>query len=438
MVGECTLLLMTLLLCIGECECNYSHHGGNSSNVSQAGPCNQSTSTRHILLAVFSVSVLIIGMVGNLISITVIQTSRQLRSQIAYLFVTSLAVADLGVSVFVTTVKVDMYRKNGSFCHGFELCLFFYITDSLFPMTSISHLLIIGIDRWYAIASPFTYMSNMTYVRAKVIIAAAWFYAMIWTFMGMFKWDGPAVMAFKITEVGRQRYCYSFNKYYHTTVVSVIYILPMSATTVLYAIVLHIAMKQAAAISKFNISKRKVRSKRLSSEAKAAKTVAVVFLAYIICWVPHIVIVIIQYWSPHVINTFYNTSPSTYDVVTTIISNVLPPINSCINPFIYFIFGAQFRAALKDLYCKLLKKPRHGLMYGEETGSTSRNRSLVGYNDEGGSCISRKDKDNDDIRINDLHGARSYSVSTCATRQNSIAVSNITNNMNGNYTISLL
>ena len=60
--------------------------------------------------------------------------------------------------------------------------------------------------------------------------------------------------------------------------------------------------------------------------------------------------------------------PLRYDIVTTIISNVLPPLNSCINPFVYFIFSAHFRVAFKDFLFKLVKSHRHALnMYGEES-----------------------------------------------------------------------
>lgn len=426
-------------LIVHRIECNSSElHQKSNPNVTLSEPCNQTTSLRHILLAIFSVSVLLIGICGNLMSILVIQTSRHLRSQIAYLFVTSLAVADLGVSFFITTVKVDMYWKNGSFCHGFGLCVFMHITDNLFPMLSISHLLIIGIDRWYAIASPFTYVSNMTSSRARYVIGAVWCYAFVWTLLGIFTWDTPSLLAYEIRVEGRERYCFSDNKYYHTIILSIIYILPMSATTGLYVIVLFIAMKQAAAISKFNVSKKKIRRRRLNSEAKAAKTVAAVFFAYIICWVPHIVIVIMNYWTPDVIMSFHQRSTSTYDIVTTIIHNILPPINSCINPFIYFIFGAQFRVAFKDLYCKLLNKPRHSFMYGNDN-QLSQNRSLMESNGDNGSSMTlrksygvnvmRTSSMVTDTRNNsfDEAGSPSDSVQDC-----------IKSNGNGTYGVSLL
>ena len=148
----------------------------------------------------------------------------------------------------------------------------------------------------------------------------------------------------------------------------VVFAVPMLLNTVFYAAVLYTSVKQAAAISRQDAKKKRKNGRELSGRVKCLKTVGIVFAAYTACWLPHTVIVIIQYWFPHVLPHFYAQSRLYYDIVTTIISNILPPINSCINPFIYFIFSSHFRVAFKDFLFKLVKSPRHALnMYGEET-----------------------------------------------------------------------
>lgn len=365
--------LITVMTSLSGISCNHTHHLDDEGNVTAL--CSQSTSTRHILLTLFSISVFLVGVFGNIFTIIIIQSSRGLRSQGAYLFVTSLAVADLGVSLFVTTVKIDMYLENGSFCHGFELCVFLLITDFLFPTSSITHLVVIAIDRWYAIACPFTYVANMTSKRARYGIALLWIYSIVWTLLGLFIWDEKLSFAYDITIRGIERYCFSINRAYHTTAMILIYILPITLTTCLYMVVLYIASKQALAISKYNVTKRRLKARQLRIETKAAKTVAIVFLAYIVCWLPHFVIVFLTYWKYDTLQNFHDTNATLYDVVTTIISNILPTLNSCINPFIYFVFSAQFRVAYKDFQRKVLNI-KHDLI-GEPHGPATRSNSVM-------------------------------------------------------------
>ena len=133
-------------------------------------PCEYAASTKYKILAMFSVAVLIIGILGNSLVILVIQYSTSLRQQSGYVILTSLAAADLGVCVFVSTFKVDMYVSNGNFCHGVGLCVFIHLTDTLFPITSITHLLVICMNRHYAVTRSYSYHMHVTYAKEKVAL----------------------------------------------------------------------------------------------------------------------------------------------------------------------------------------------------------------------------------------------------------------------------
>ena len=79
----------------------------NDSSPSLDLICTQSADTVHKIMALFSGLVLVVSVLGNSISITVILTSRKLRGKVSYLLIGSLAMADLCVSLFVTTLKVS-------------------------------------------------------------------------------------------------------------------------------------------------------------------------------------------------------------------------------------------------------------------------------------------------------------------------------------------
>ena len=349
---------------------NQNRSNSNTVFHPYSDPCQRSTKLQNILFACFLVFVLVIGICGNLLAIFVICSSRNLQKQVAFKFIISLAFADMGVSIFVTTIKVNMYINNGSFCHSLNLCYFTTFVDYIFPMASITHLLIIAIDRFCAITMPFKYASVFSHSKAKVVIACGWLYVFIWAGLGMFPWSANSTKL-QVVLAGEGKFCYNSNINYVTTIASVIYFIPMVVSTCLYCVVLWVAMKQASTINKMKPANSHgklncKRGRRLKRDLRAARTISVVFAAYIICWLPHFITILIGYWDPDAIRLFSINHKLAYDSVTTIFNNILPTINSCINPFIYFLFGANFRVAFKDVLFKVLKKPRDGIHYPDD------------------------------------------------------------------------
>ena len=92
---------------------------------------------------------------------------------------------------------------------------------------------------------------------------------------------------------------------------------------------------------------------------KGAKTLMTVFAGWVICWMPHFSLILINYWSPHSLQAFAESHRWLSEFISTVLSDVMPCINSCINPFIYFKTSSIFRHSLTDSYLKIMKKPRH-------------------------------------------------------------------------------
>lgn len=83
--------------------------------------------------------------------------------------------------------------------------------------------------------------------------------------------------------------------------------------------------------------------KRLSSEIKAAKTVAIVTGCFIVCWLGFAVIYAMGAL-PSCQQNAQCVSATTFSVFFW-----LGYLNSCLNPIIYTLFNRQFRAAFKEL-----------------------------------------------------------------------------------------
>ena len=333
-----------------------------------ASICDAPLSKRYLALAVFSAVVAFMGVVGNTLAISVFVFSKKFRQRISNSFLVSLAFADLGVTAFVTSVKVDRYYHNNSFCHGLILCAFFQITDSLFPITSLTHLLILCIDRWYAVTKPYQYRKFASRRKAKQIIGCIWVYSLLWTLFGVLKWEYPAAVSYELIHTENEIYCYSYNRNYITTLSVVIYFIPMCILMKLSTYVVRLARQKSMQMNTpVKAKRRRFSVQGMGIGSKAMRTVGAVSIAYIICWLPHFTIIVIQYWWMHVLANFSRYSPEAYDIVTTIINNILPTLSSCLNPFIYCLFSEQFRVESSDLIRQWMGRPRYWAhMYSEE------------------------------------------------------------------------
>ena len=351
------------------CQNNASSYKDTNQTGYSDDSCRRAPESRSYIFALYYILVIIIGLLGNTLTIAVILLSRHLRSQRTYCFLISLALADNGVSLFVTTLKVDMSFHDFSFCFSDNLCQMFIYADILFPTSSIMHLLVIAIDRYCAITKPFLYTAKFTTSKAKIVILVTWVYVILWSALGMFPWqkNEPPIGLYR---VNRGIFCINANKMYFTFHSIFIFFIPMIVIVALYLIILNTAKKQNKKIkaetlncmpnSSQSTNSQSKRSKR--RDMKATKTVFLVFAAFTISFLPMFTIIILQYWT-NTITKFYETNPLAYHIVMIIFYTVLPVFNSCINPFIYFIFGSQFRKAFKNILYKRLGKSRNGILY---------------------------------------------------------------------------
>ena len=84
--------------------------------------------------------------------------------------------------------------------------------------------------------------------------------------------------------------------------------------------------------------KRKAETKR---ERKAAKTLAIITGAFVVCWLPFFVCALLMPLCPSCV----------FDDVMLSVFLWLGYLNSTLNPIIYTIFSPEFRQAFKRLLC---------------------------------------------------------------------------------------
>ncbi|XP_063701377.1 trissin receptor isoform X2 [Culicoides brevitarsis] len=109
---------------------------------------------------------------GNLLVILVVTMSRRLRS-ITNFFLANLAVADLCVGVFCVFQNLSIYLIP-SWVLGDFLCKMYQFVHSLSYTASIFILVVICMERYFAIIHPITCKQILTSTRLRLVIVIVW------------------------------------------------------------------------------------------------------------------------------------------------------------------------------------------------------------------------------------------------------------------------
>ena len=317
--------------------------------------CDKTTdSVRFKMYVAVLIFVFVVGLLGNLIAVTVIMFSRSLRRQWTNIFVASLNMCDIGVILCVVPFRIDGYLYD-NFCFNIHVCRFFNTADTLLYTSSISHLFVMAIERFIAVRVPFLYQRIFNRSLTIKIIAGTWFYAILWTVASTISWDSLPLLesSAHITEAYiSRRNCVIENKIFFVTVYVFVYIIPLGVMAVLYSLILVTALKQQKKMSSLTPSYLRQddqATQKRKQEVSASKTVAVIYGAFTICLLPMAIITILFQVCPNCLLSFQANHKILADTIFTSFLVVLPALHSCVNPFIYIIFHRRFRKALKAL-----------------------------------------------------------------------------------------
>ncbi|KAM9339687.1 trace amine-associated receptor 1-like [Symphorus nematophorus] len=241
------------------------------------------------LLYIFSGSLSVLIISGNLLVITSIIYFKQLHTPTNFLIL-SLAVADLliGVLLLLYIVLPDAASS----------CL--TLIDLYLCTSSVWNLCFISVDRYYAVCQPLRYRTKINVRVIVIMILVSW-----------------TVSALSFSIIGlRDIFCF---------------FLPAIIMSTIYLKILLVAKRQARSIQNTTCQNTKSES---NMERKATKTLAIVVGVFLICWFPFFVC-----WA---LTIDYHVPKSVYYTFVW-----LGWSNSMLNPFIYAFFYSWFRSAFR-------------------------------------------------------------------------------------------
>ncbi|XP_018526697.1 trace amine-associated receptor 13c-like [Lates calcarifer] len=273
------------------------------------------------------ISALIVAL--NLLIIISISHFRQLHTPTNILLL-SLAVSDFLVGLLL--MPVEIFLRTSCWFLGDLMCSLYNYVSLIITSASIGDMVLISADRYVAICDPLHYTTRVTGRRVKLCVCLCWLCSVFYN--SLFVKDD-------LTQPDRHSSCYGecvivINYVAGAIDLVLTFIFPVTIIIILYMRVFVVAVSQARAMRSHITAVTLQRSASLTtkkSELKAARTLGVLVVVFLICFCPYYCVSLAG-------DNLLNTSSAS-------IVLYLFYFNSCINPVIYALFYPWFRKVLK-------------------------------------------------------------------------------------------
>ncbi|XP_019961045.2 trace amine-associated receptor 9-like [Paralichthys olivaceus] len=272
--------------------------------------------------------VTLLTVVLNLLVIISISHFRQLHTT-TNLLLLSLAVADFCVGVL--QMPVLLLHNQGCWYLGDRMCGVHYFLGFLVISVSVGSMVLISVDRYIAICDPMFYTTRVTLKRVKLSVCLCWIFSTIHS-----SW----ILRDFLKEPNRFNSCYgncvvvvSFAEGLVDLVVTLLG--PILVIAVLYLRVFVVVVSQARAMRGHAVE-RSESVKATKSELKAARTLGIVIVVFLLCSCPYYCFAVAA--ESNLVGASYAA-----------LQIWLLYFNSCLNPVIYVFFYPWFRKAIKHI-----------------------------------------------------------------------------------------
>ncbi|XP_074644034.1 putative G-protein coupled receptor No18 [Tubulanus polymorphus] len=297
------------------------------------------------IIGILLFMIIVVTLIGNALVVLSVINFRRLRS-VTNCFVVSLATADITVAILVMPSAI-VYELLGIWKFGWIFCYFWISCDVMCCTASILHLCVISLDRYWAITDPYKYKQRTSKCRTAIMITSVWLCSALISFipiyLGWFADDPDSI--YQDTPV-----CgLNVNQVYAVISSMTSFYIPLLVMVFAYWRIFRIARKQALEIEKMERSLRNHfsyndenfnrKSKNVSKDSKAIRTLGTIMGIFIISWLPFFLMYIIipfcsECWLPKIVVSFLTW---------------LGYANSFINPCVYAYLNKDFNMAFRKL-----------------------------------------------------------------------------------------
>ncbi|XP_078119048.1 trace amine-associated receptor 13c-like [Sander vitreus] len=275
----------------------------------------------------------------NLLVIISISHFRQLQTP-TNLLLLSLAVSDffVGLLVFFQIILI-----NGCWFLSDFMCVVYLDLSYIITSASVGNMVLISVDRYVAICDPLHYSNIVTVRRVTICICLCWICSVLYNSL---------ILKDNLKHPGMYNSCSGECVVVISYIAGVVdliftFTVPVTVIIVLYMKVFVVAVSQARAMRSHVAAVTlqfsfKVTAKK--SEMKAARTLGVVVVVFLMCLCPYYCIVLTGQ------DNLVNAS-------SAVLVICLSYFNSCLNPVIYAFFYPWFRKSIKVIVTLQILNP---------------------------------------------------------------------------------
>ncbi|XP_053846830.1 histamine H2 receptor isoform X1 [Vidua macroura] len=316
-------------------------------------PCYNHTSSQksmgfplQVVVGFCLVILIMITLCGNIIVCLAVTLDRRLRS-LTNCIIVSLAITDLLLGLLVLPFSA-FYELTKEWPFGSVLCNIYTSLDVMLCTASILNLLMISLDRYFAVTTPLRYRQVVTPSRVAVGLAVIWTVSLMVSFLPIhLGWNTNGTAVQNTGPTCSKECTLAVNLVYGLVDGLLTFYIPLGIMCITYYRILKIARGQAKRI---NHTWGNAPMPPMVKEHKATVTLAVVLGAFIVCWFP--------YFTMFTYRGVWGDS----GVKGTPMSIVLwlGYANSALNPILYGTLNRDFRVAYQHLlHCWRTGHPRN-------------------------------------------------------------------------------
>ncbi|XP_071762052.2 trace amine-associated receptor 13c-like [Centroberyx gerrardi] len=279
----------------------------------------------YILLS--SISLLTVAL--NLLVIISISHFRQLHTP-TNLLLLSLAVSDFLAGLLM---PVEILLVGSCWFLGDLMCALSFFAVFTIISASVGNMVLISVDRYVAICDPLCYPTKITQRRVKICVCLCWVCSAFYSSL---------IQKDFLGQPDRYNSCIGecvvvINNIAGAVELVLTFIVPITVIIVLYMRVFVVAVSQARAMRSHIVAvtlQRSVTVTAKKSERKAARTLGIVIVVFLMCFCPY-----------YCVSLTAQDNMASASSETFVVSLVY--VNSCLNPVIYAFFYPWFRKSIK-------------------------------------------------------------------------------------------
>lgn len=301
------------------------------------------------------VSLLVVGVGGNVLVPVVVMRTRDLRSSTNLLLV-NLAAADLLVLVVsLPTALIELHSRPETWVLGRPMCMLVPFVEYCVCHASVLTILVISFERYYAICRPLRASYTCTKMRAWTCILSIWAAAVLLSspmlVMSKHEWvpyaDGSTVPVC-FTDLTSLWSCLYIN-----LVTAVFFFVPLVLLVLLYLVIGRSLMQDSASAA---LHHRKVDLPNMKARRQVVVTLATVTIFFFCSLFPFRVLTLWIVWTPN--ETIKDVGALRYYSMLYA-ARVLLFANSAVNPILYNLTSTKFREAFLKLLRNEHRRRRH-------------------------------------------------------------------------------